>query len=719
MASIHHLGLVTLIALALGGVLAWMLKPAQLRHVAAPPAVQTPVERPDAPEPPPAVEESPKPVDEPPAVLEHAPAPSGSGVIKGIVKWEDGSPCTGIKLALQRGRTVPTYDIRLLRPDERIDLLEQIAKHPEHEATTGEDGRFEFAGLPEGTVSITSADHDVRLVPNRNYVKPDADIELKAARVYYATFDFMLDTGERLDSATMRILGGSIIRNPTTWTRGSQHVCEVGPHKVEVTGGKYDAWKATHDFEIPPQGLSGPVAVTLKARNVLIIHREEPENWYTQTGIYILPTDRVPEDLGDAFYKVSGQFRHFGGSTPPNPHVIADLEPASYTILCTVGTNEIVLTETIQFEGGTSEITLKLPEVSLQDHILLRVFDPDDRPIETASIELAVMQDNSGSTRAYLKGNPGEYWIRRTPSRLFSYYNKPFGSAYRISVSTSFGVRVLECPFDQKEPLELRFGKQARLVVLVDGLPADRKEMLLAAYPRGGSEDRAIRDVANWSDSPNIRERHELTMASGPVVVAVVSKPDGGWIDVNPSYVILRREIDLPAEGLEVRIDLSVLSTLRVAHSPELPNQWSFTLRGPTGAKTQRLDENRRAEFRYLSPGTYTIESHQGWMEIVVPVAGEVLFQPQPYNSLYVSTAGSSVMTDEIGFKSGDVIRQINGVALSGSTSELNALFKEAASQGAVSVQVRRGGEYILLRATAEQWQRIEGFYLYGRRATD
>src|SRR5690606_23516546 len=116
--------------------------------------------------------------------------------------------------------------------------------------------------------------------------------------------------------------------------------------------------------------------------------------------------------------------------------------------------------------------------------------------------------------------------------------------------------------------------------------------------------------------SPHILERYEFTMASGPVVVAIARKPDSGWIDLNTSHVILRREVDLPDEGLEVRIDLSVLSTLRVVLSPEQANQWSFTLRGPTGAKTERLDENRRAEFRYLVPGTYTVEANQGWMEI-------------------------------------------------------------------------------------------------------
>src|SRR5690606_38783337 len=204
-------------------------------------------------------------------------------------------------------------------------------------------------------------------------------------------------------------------------------------------------------------------------------------------------------------------------------------EPASYTILCTVGTNEIVLTETIQFEGGTREITLKLPEVSLQDHILLRVFDPGGNPIDTASVEMAVPNEYTGSTRAYIKESPGKYWLRRIPSRLFTYENKPIGTHYIISVTTSFGKRVLEVPYDHKEPLELRFGEQGRLVVHLDNLPSDRSDLLLAVYARGEKEGRAIDSARNRLTSPHILERYEFTMASGPVVVAIARKPDSGW----------------------------------------------------------------------------------------------------------------------------------------------------------------------------------------------
>jgi hypothetical protein len=633
------------------------------------------------------------------------------------VKWEDGAPCVGLPLVAERYKPglTPIGDWRNLSPADRIARYEEAAAWFEASslrAVTDAEGRFEFTGLPDGSVGILSDDRERRLSPPRKLAKPGDELELVVRRSHLVQFTFTLDNGEVLTAAKVMLSGDEHASQvPTAWTPASEYRVAAGACKVTVTGGPHELWSATHDFEVPREGLNGPVAVTLQGKDALIVRRINEEPYYLNPGIFVLPADSVPADTGVDFYPLAMRLDRYGGGRFPNPYVVPDLAPGDYTIICALGHMEILQRRNVRYDGGRVEVELQMPPVRVEDNIIVRVFGPDGAIIRSPSLSLRTTTGSSGTYYGVIQ-HPGETWLRRIPAEVLE-KRSVTGARYQINVHTTLGAKVVECPLDQRDPVEIRFGKRARLIVHLDNLPADRAGLTIHASTRGHDWNAFTSGGFPHTGPAVLQSRHEATLASGPAVVAIKYQPTGEYS--YDSFAVYRRELDLREGDNEIRIDLTQIAPLHVRVPDEL-KEWRLTLHAPGVSIVAEVSKGR-ALFKYIGPGDYTLEGDGGVMAVTLPAAGEVVFAPLPYNALCVTRLDTTGVYEEIGLNVGDLVRSINGQALSGSSTALYAMFNNADADMTLGVQ--RDGRTVIVTATATQWKKCQGHRTDARRVAD
>lgn len=717
-------GFAILAGLLAGGLIAWVVKPADEQRVVNEPVAQagSTVERnqdksgqdetdqPNAADSEPARPsaqsdaEEPSETETPKTTAAPAP-PRGDGVISGTVEWMDGTPCAGLRLLAEPGISTPTNRWKEMFPEARLERIRQTLEATPLTAVTDDEGRFEFRGIGTGSYPITSGNRNRQLVPFRTYGRAGQELELKVERAAWIEFELTLDTGERLTEARLSVASGNNNSAwPMPWQAGQEYLVVPGKCRVVAEGGELDNWKVEEQFEVPPEGLSGPIELTLKARDVLTVRYDEPEPWYRRTFIYVVPTDELPEDMGASFRKLNRHYLNRHSRSLPRrwshvPYPVRDLEPGNYAILCVVGDYEIVAREDIAFEGGQQDIELKLPPIKKDDHIVLNVSGPGGEPVEDA--RLTVSPGAREFTNLQIHRGDGEYWLRRLSPELSS--ARITASEYKIGVECEFGKQNVTFPFDRKTPLEVRFGHLARLVVHVENLPDDPRELALTVYPAGDSEERSFESQRQHPNRApfTIAERYEFEFASGPVVIAVAIS--GGQLWFSDFDTIFRREVVLEEGDNEERIDLSMFSHLKVRAPESIEANW-VRLRGEDTRESQMLGSGRTVEFRYLRPGKYWLEVDEGTMKVRLPAGREVQLDVSPYNALEFLRASRGSQTEAVALEPGDLIRQVNGVAISGKQSEMRQALEEAAAQGDVTLQVQRDGLTVYVQATPEEW---------------
>ncbi len=702
MSRVGLLAVVVLVALVAGGLLAWIARPTEVRFVQGEPPVSSNYDRShDAPS-----SSSEQPVAPTPAPV--SSAPQAAGVISGLVRWQDGRPCAGLALAIHKSVESPNHQWRELSPDERLARLKENAAVETEVVHSGVEGDFAFTGIGDGTYFVSSADRSYRLHPPRKAARAGDHLVFTVNRVFRVEFEFTLDTGERLQEAQLLFSGIGRTRNfPSRWSQGDSYTVFAGPCRLEVTGGPFNVWRAEHAFEVPEVGLNGPVPVTLRRRDALVVKLHEGEPSYASIGVHVLPAGMVPADLGRSFFELSFEVRS-DVDQYKKPRVVTDLAAGSYSILCVVGGLEILARRDVDFRGGLHVEEIELKALELQDHLVVRVFDPEGAAVTQCNISAGVVGSGVSTHAVAIKGG-GEYWIRRIDPALFR--NLVQDATYSIRVWSTHGKRVVTCPYDHREPIEVRFGRKATLVVNLENRPPDPTDLVLLAYAAGTSASQAFSDRRSSGDAPMLLSRHEFELASGPVVIAV-GRVSRNWWSAGEK-VVLTMEIELPDTGAEITIDLSPLSHLRL-RVPGAEDRTEVRLRGAEFSDHGYIAEGV-LEFRYIPPGEYWIDMPVGAMLVRLPVQGEVVFQPQPYNALCVVRIDAGVLREEVGLRENDIIRQINGQPLLGTETELSSVFRAAGNQGRATLQIKRGAATVVLEATPEQWQEIKNYWLRGR----
>lgn len=708
---------VAMAGLVVGGAAAWLLKPAEIRHAGA--AIEEPTLITEAADKPREDTQSlPSPPSEIPAEADTEPESPpaevvlGDGTITGTVTFADGKPCAGLPLLAEHLPTFLTAAAQSRMTVSRASrnahferVLQQLDAATLH-STTGPDGRFTINGVGEGKYRLSSADSELTF--GLKTCDAGDDLTIIVSRTLFVEFDVRQE-GTPLDEAhSLWFTGGetNILPSPSNWWRGRRYPIQSGKWTVTIRNGPgdmmRDLWSVDHEFEVPVDGLNAPVVVELKPLAALVVSRTHDSPYYEQLGIYAHPTDTLPE--GNEMTAREVWTRAGMSNTFTNPAAFRDLTPGRYTLFAMVGTIHVLATKEVQYEGGHQHVEFELPPLQREDHIVLRVYDPDDKPLD--GVKVSMFMERAGSTwnRPYVARGNGEYWVCRVDPSAF-YYDGVHGTEFRIQAThPAFGSRVLAFPFDQRDELVLRFGLQSKLTVHLENLPQDSGRLELTAVPTGTDESAAFEPMAGWPTLANAaRERAEFDLASGPVTVLLRVKPDRSSGTV---HMLERRRIELQPGENELRIRVPDFCALNVTAPAEL-NLTYMTLRARGMTWSASPDAEGRFKFTEIPEGEYELVAIPGAMTVRLPAMTDVVFLPQPYNALRIRWLDSAGILAAAGLEVGDIVRSVNGETLYGDSAALREKFLKAGETGRISLSVQRDGRQFTVNGDPARWEKL------------
>ena len=645
-----------------------------------------------------------------------AAADPGDGFIRGTVTWVDGAPCTGLALVADPvdPRAWQSNNTKGLTPAERDTLYRRRVAELAANAlgcVTGEGGRFEIGGIKAGKYRVVSADRNVTVFSEKypGTFEAGADASLKARRSIYIKVELTKAGGEILQKGVVWLLrmDNSSSISDQRWWPGREYPVTPRRWKVKAFDEPNGIWRAETEIDVPPEGLTEPVRLELRPNPCLVVRRKFNGPYYGHS-VFLVSTDTLANTKGmsqDALGHEIG--RRMGGWNygEPNPTIVQELTPGRYTVFMLLGRSFVLASREFEYGGEYQELEIELPDAVREDHIVLRVIGPDDKPLGGATIEIRVVESGF-SARAALERSTGEYWIRRIPPSNLTWECKTTRTEYIVHVSHRlYGSRVVSCPVDMRDELTLKFAGLCKLSVLLDNLPRERGNVEIAALPKGESEARAFE---RHSRLPLASDRNEFELAAGPAVVVVRLNPEPKQA-YSQSVILWREEIDLPPGARELRVTLPDLSDLRLKVPESSVTSW-VSIRSDRLKRTVRPDVAGIVEFRQLPPGTYIVTCDAGCMALELPVYGEVELRVQPFNALRVAYLDSGGIFAQVGLKAGDLIRLINGSPVGGTATDMRETLKRAADGGQCVLTVERAGLTFTVNATREQWATMTTF---------
>lgn len=654
--------------------------------------------------------ETPRPADS-------APAPVPGGVIRGQATWLDGKPCEGLPLAaeLENPAEIQINALSAFAPDERrkqIEAMLQWSRENTRTASTDADGRFQIAGIGDGAWRLDSNDGARPLEKGAIACHAGDDLRVRVRRVLNIKIDLMLDDGKAATTGTVMLSGPS---KTLEWQPGKEFPVEVGRQVISARSGNYH--KGTAEVDVPPEGLSEPVVVVLKADAMLVVNVRTPTPYYPRLTVNVAPTDSIapgwPRSPWELLERFMGQA--VWGS---NPYSFPGLPAGRYTVFCAVWGAEVLGRMDVDYAGGFQQFDMVLPEPDAASYLVLRVFDPAGKPLDGASVLLTNKRSGiSGGVPAVIARGGGEYWVRRIPPDHAVSESATPATEYVIDVlHDDYGRKILTVPVGERGELVVRFGAKGKFTVILENLPADRGNFTLSIYERGALSTSGERTgVQAFNPAPKtVQERTEFDLASGPAAVVLKARVLSRYAAV----VIVRQEISVPEGPGEVRITVPALGVLRVRVPISVAGD-SVTLRTREFEQSVKLDKDRRVEIPNLPPGDYTVESGGSAMIVRMPREGEIEFAGQDYNAVRITFVGKGSSLEEIGLLEGDLVREINGEPPKGTRAEVESFFRRAAESRDATLRAQRDGRWVTLAATAAQWKKIGVFYVRAERVED
>lgn len=642
------------------------------------------------------------------------PAPLGDGVIRGVARYADGKPCPGLQLVAEPPRSdgLLWWEHSNVTPGElRADhaTTAQWLRERALRATTGADGAFEFAGVGEGDHQLFSNDKARPLAKRPQPCKAGDELELVVERVFHVPVEVTFPGGELPERLGINVTPERGQARYASWTKDGATV-EVTPGKQKVsTQAAHGMAYAETEIDVPTEGIEGPIKLELKRKDGLVVHVDFPRPFYVGATLVVMRSDLVPPTLAELSRKLDFQNIFI------TPWVGREIAPGRYTAMVLLSEVEVLAREEIDYTGGYREVTLKVPPIDRADHIVLRVYDTKDRPLDEVDIYFFPEGSSHRQTTNVSRRGKGEYWLK--PGPVHDYY---FGNPYKLPTywvirasNYAFGVQMTTVPIDSREEVEIRFRPKGKFTVVLDGLPEGSGDYRLSIRPRGGSEEDFTGRGRFLETAPQTpaRARNEYEIPPGVVVVSL--RAVGPMPTTQSAGVrLVEQEYNFSGEPMQVNITVPALSDLHVS-VPEAETSGWLRLEGPSINSPQQLPgKERRMVFRNLPAGLYHLRSDEGEMPVRLPAAGEVVFQSAAFNAAMVERVDKANLMGKFGLLPGDILLEVNGAPFTGKRWAIYHQFKNAAQAGAVTIRGRRGDQPFTINAPADEWKKMDGFHV-------
>jgi hypothetical protein len=625
-----------------------------------------------------------------------SPSPSigaaGTGRVSGSVTTSNGEPLAGVEIRLER----TTRGTSLLDPadvferQDDSDLETWLARSAEAwaqqrfeslSATSGDDGRFEIAGVAEGATYWARAAREgfgFRRTAERFGVRAGDEIEFVATRYGAVRVRLVATDGTPLDE------GAVVVRRDTITTayawRADAPLVPLGPGGAVLRGhaalrdsGSVSAERIDSRYASPETHVRVVGGETLDVELVVaprlgIRGRVLARGDVLAAGVRVRATPVVdPSADVDALLRAEDQREQRNGLD----FAFLDLEPGSWAVGALGNEAQVLARTVVVVEDSAVDVELDCGE-PVFDVVELSAVDPAGVPVVGFEVSLDTLAGKRRNrvplTALSWEGGVGRFLA---PRSLAADEERP--EPFEASVTAShpaYGRTSVELPRGARTAL-LRFEEPGSIEVVVEGLAgsdqAGRLWCTVAPAAAKGSDD----PFANRGSEgprqlgPDGRSSFDMLAPGNYRVTLLVGQR--AWA-LRP---LESRDVLVTSGDSAVAFALPTLHQVAIV-APALPagaNVWLMSApgdakSGAVGAMAGggQLDANHRVVISDVTPGRYvvTIESASSTLEINVP-CGEVLFDARPPDALRVTISDVDGLLYRAGLRSGDLIVAVAG----------------------------------------------------------
>lgn len=676
----------------------------------------------------------------------------GDGEITGSVLDENGSPLGNItviatrsELRLAEGRSTDNVGAGAPADDSLREALEKAAedwaegRDRRARVTTNSNGNFQLSGLTDGRYRVSAYKEGYVLsATGSSECYPGDKLVFRAMRVSPLTLNVTLPDGTVAEEAIVEFTYG---RNneQALWTPEDPTLRLSSPRlQLRVFAGMIE----TREYQRDTKSLYRSEMMTVDAETlagatleVVLEARPGIRGKLTKSWTGVDTSQAMIATLeSEADFDPKGPHKGRQTSSVQNGEFLfLDLQEGLYVVGIQDGrsrNSDVTNHQFVQVKDGLIDVDLDVPSPDMSKHLLLSCLDPKGQPLSGVSLRsLATWEGGSNNNGISPKTSAdGVYWIPTENLGFPDYQAWPVrGKIVLTATSQLYGTQTLELTGPVGEAT-INFTDPVSLTANVAGYEdLEYKDEISVNVMSQDSQGNYSNQVASSSNNrrrgntPSFTKAGDIKFTSmAPGSYEVQLRKGGRW---GGGDIMDKVTVTLGGSDAFVQLTPPRLHDF-VVYAPSLPDRSYLMLTpgspeadnsndnvfggmgyyGGSSGTNARIDSTKRAVFKNLKPGIYTLQ--YGWngggVEVTVP-GGEYVFEPKLPNIIKVAISDKEGQMHKAGLRGGDVILSVNGVSV-----EEKGLYEGAFSamkKGGAQVLMRRDGETLTVELAAMSGQ--------------
>ncbi len=362
------------------------------------------------------------------------PRDSGTGVFTGEVKMESGQALPDVKVKVERTdnakRHIQSYrkNWQMLDIDEKIENYIRNLESSQansYEATTDANGKFRIDGLPAGKYWVTAflEGYEIKDISKRqsNY-EPDAEVDFEAKKLLEVRVEVLMPDGKSADFAFVTIKydrRGYSSSGSSAWSPENDTVSIAEEGGVILSAKTQDEELSSENCKIVADPENMPELVTLKLKSWPGIKGRvifDGEIGDEQSNLYVYAILNKHDREAEIEFLRQGK-ESYPRSYNGYKYTFSRLIPGKYSLGCVFG--ELIFTSQVVVSDKMEEKDIHV-SMANTDSIIMRVINPDGKPVRDCQISAISIKKTDNSTNSetfetlniqYFPGKNGSYCI--------------------------------------------------------------------------------------------------------------------------------------------------------------------------------------------------------------------------------------------------------------------------------------------------------------------
>ncbi|MCU0725634.1 MAG: PDZ domain-containing protein [Planctomycetes bacterium] len=642
-----------------------------------------------------------------PAVGRPAGPARGTGEIHGRVRTEAGEGVAGVRIIGEElVDEAPVPDGASLTEETRILARNRARVHAGRvRAESGADGAFLLAGLADAKYVLRAEREGYEFSgPSLGrLLRPGRSVEIVAVVVVALPVRVLMPDGSVARKARVEFRAEDReLERSEEWT-GEEPALRVPPGtwRAKAVAGEGDEYASPSvsvslAAGIPPD----PLTLSLAARPGIRGHVEPPETWpegqWITVAVLRAGTDAGPPDgerlLSEGRQAGCGEDSDFTFSFP-------DLKPGTYHVAAVGNSQQVLARVVVEVADRMAVVALVAQDLPRSAFILVHPEGPDGRPVELHGGVTCLLETDAGehSWGGAAARRPDGAWAVEFP------VEEGGGRVHRrvlVVASPAHGEKEVEFTRTEATEVTVRFGDAAWIDAEISGL-AELED-------GGGLRLAAFSEESRWFRFEGREVSEEGKARVGPLqpgsfrVRLLHQRPRG-------EVPILEQTVTVRAGANRLALRVPPLYDVTVPRDTGDEARWEFYLSMPDErygwGVSGEAGPDGQVTFRGLPAGRYQLWGWRGdgensSMDITLPGATTVRFDPRAQNALRVTVADPEGLLARSGFETGDLVIGIDGQEFEGG-SHMFSLLQAAVSKKTAKFTVLRGNGSVTLDVSA------------------